>query len=287
VGGENPMCALPQLSACLYDTAMRDDKVFSCFRDSMDVELRPRDREVRTKVEGIDRVHRLNGSGIQARGDLGCTELSARAEIIWEGMRRCFRTYQTSAPDESLVGDLSKDIDYWIRNEARTVTALVNATWAPPQAKSHIPQVVEIRRDELLNKMRNEVKFYVRGLMNPPPQPEPPTTYTIVGPVGVIQSGPNAHADVRIDMGGTEQLLAALKQLQAAIPRAADMTAEQQQNSLEVTVDLISAASASKVNVPKIVGLYKALGYLVGGVSSLYGAWEAVHAAATAMGIAL
>jgi hypothetical protein len=113
-------------------------------------------------------------------------------------MRRCYRTYQTSVADESLIGDLCKETSYWIRNEGRKVTTLVDATWAPPQAKSHIPKVIGIRSEELVNKMCNEVKFYVRDLMNPPLQPESPTTYNIGGSVGVIQSGPNSYADVQI-----------------------------------------------------------------------------------------
>jgi hypothetical protein len=203
-------------------------------------------------------------------------------------MQRCYGTYQLSAPDVSLVTDLNKEISFWIRGEAQVITRLVDASWAPPPAKSHIPMVVSVRCEELVKKAQNDVSFYVHSLMNPPPpKPEPSNTINVGNNFGAIQTGANSQAHVHVDMADNAQLIEALQQLRAKFEVAATLTADQRADSVGVVDDVIIAAREPKPNKLKLVGLLNGVAAAVSMLADAPDAWESVRAAASMIGINL
>lgn len=72
--------------------------VLQCIRETIKADLRPRNRTVRDRVLGSDRTiasrqGALSGAAVAARAQIGCDELTVRAEIIWSIIQRCHKSF--------------------------------------------------------------------------------------------------------------------------------------------------------------------------------------------------
>jgi hypothetical protein len=265
---------------------MLGDEVIICIRDSMEAEIRPRDAEVQKQTMAAANAHRLNGRRFIVHSEIGCQELTKRAEIIWQVIQRSYEAFATTAPDDSLISELSQQTAHWINTETQLVAGLVNISQGPGNAQRIVQAEVTKRRDELIKKFNLEARFYVQRLMNPP-KSESGHTFNVLAPVGAIQTGANAQANIHIEAGGNQKLIDALEQLRAAIPDAPGMTANQRADGTEVVDDLITAVRAPRPNGPKVAGLLKGLALTVQTIGGLDKAWAVVREAASLLGIPL
>jgi hypothetical protein len=266
---------------------MLDDIVIIRFRESMEADLRPRDSDVRMRVEGADRKWGVSGNAMHKRGEIGCAELSARAEIIWQGMQRCYAAYQISATDESTISGINEHVEYWIRGESNVIRGLVDAPWGPAQARGEILGRVVKRGDELVRKLQNEARFYVHDLMNPPKKPEPSTAVNIQTNFGPVAVGAGAQAHSHIEIAGNVQLVQALETLRASFDQAPMLTPDERNDSLEVIAAAINAARELKPNKLTLSGLLTGVGGAVTLLADAPQAWESVKSAALLVGITL
>jgi hypothetical protein len=267
--------------------------VINCIRETQNVELPPRDRDVAAAVQAAVRRLRARGGGgsvLHERLRIGIGELDVRAEIIWRVIQRCHTTAGTPA-DERLADGLQQQVAEHLTAQSAVVRDLVDATtlqdW-PEQVRNLIPGGMLTRRNELIGKFGNEVRFYVRDAEQAA-RAQPAATgqghVTIVGNVGAVQTGPYATAQIHVDAAGSARMIEALERLHAALPQTADMTGEQREQSADVIGDLVAASRAPRLNGPKIAGLLNGLAVTVQTVASLRPAWDIVRNAARAMGI--
>ncbi len=265
-------------------------EITNCIRESIDAELPPRDKDVRLALQASQR--RLASQGLSRSGNLlyeraqiGCEELTVRAEIIWGQIKRCHLAFRTAAGEQH-AGELQQQISEHVTAQCAVVFALVDinpqSAW-PRGAQDGIRDALTTRRSELIRKYTNEVRFHIQSAAQIPKSE--PGTFSFYGPVGAVQTGANAIAHIHIDAGGAARLAQALEQLQAAIRQAVEMPAEQRADSQDLVHDLIAAASAPKPNGPKLVGLLNGLAVTVQTVASLRGAWDLVRDAARLMGV--
>jgi hypothetical protein len=262
--------------------------VITCIRESLRAELPPRDAGARLRIQASQRQLAarglgLSGNAIHEQAQIGCDELSVRAEIIWTMIQRCYRA---NGPDvgETLLADLQQQITEFVTAEAPVVIGLVNtAAGVPDRVRNHIPDAVMTRRNELISRLSNEARFYVQAVRQAPQAERPGVV--IQGNVGAVQMGAHAIAHVHVDAKGSPRLIEALEQLRAAIAQAPEMSAEQREESVEVVGDLVVTVSAPKPNGSKIVALLNGLAVTVQTVAAVRGAWDLVRDAARAMGI--
>ena len=267
---------------------MLDDKVLECFRDLMDAELRPRDYPVRVQVQASDRGGGANsGRAIFARVGIGEAELSERAKIIWEGLKRCIGAYQKSAAADSMKSAINEQLRYWIMGESNVIRGLVDAAWAPANARGEVLGLVIKRQDDLIKKYQSEASFYVHELMNPPKKSESPAGVSIGTNFGAVAVGRSAQAHSHTEIAGNVQLVRSLEELRASFEQAPGLTPEQRSDSIDVIAEAINAAREPKPNKLKLLGLLSGVAGAVTFLADAPHAWESVKATAATMGITL
>lgn len=264
-------------------------QAINCIRESVQAELRPRSTNLAAQLLMCDsefgRAAAFNSSmRIQQRGLIACQELTVRAEIIWVLIQQCRRWF--GEPDDSLVADLGQQIRDHITAQATAVVEQSGPTREPARDARFVEQPVMECRDQLIRKFSNKGRLFVEDLKQPPTA-SAAGGITILGPVGAVQTGAYATAQVHIDAAGGARLTEALEQLRAALPKAADMELDRREQGTELVGDLLTAARADKPNLPKLIGLLLALGTIVQTVASVRPAWDAVRLAANAIGIQL
>lgn len=261
----------------------------NCVRETILAEFLPRDGELRNAFQAsLRRLAAkglaLSGNALVERGRIACDELTVRAQAIWTILQRCHGTF--GASNVELANDLRQQIDEHLSAQAAVILDLsdlpANAS-LPPGVRTHVLDSVHTRRDQLIRKFHNEVRFYVQAISSVPPPAS--GNITIQGNVGALLTGANAIAHVYVDVSAAPRLIEAVEKLTAAIPRASDMSRERQIEALDVATDLIVAARATKPNGPKLAGLLGGVGTAIQTVASLRGAWELVRDAARAMGL--
>jgi hypothetical protein len=156
------------------------------------------------------------------------------------------------------------------------------------QTQQHIAllhQMMYRARHALTERYGGEANIYVLELetaRREVPSMPATTTITIGGDnLGVVQAGANSTAHVQIDTTATADLVKALENLRAAIPQAAELSAQQRRESSEIITALVAEARGPKPNKQKIIDQLKTLALIVQAVGTLSHAWAPVtHAIA-------
>jgi hypothetical protein len=147
-------------------------EVVKCIRESVRVDMALRDSDVRAALQAsaqhwASKAMPISGNAISDRARIGCNELTARAEIIWETIQRCQDTFGTSSDPELLDG-LQQQVAEHIAAQNVDVQALANVErsnlWANT-AREHIPEALTKRRNELIERYNNEARFYTQSLI--------------------------------------------------------------------------------------------------------------------------
>jgi hypothetical protein len=264
---------------------MLEDKVIQRIRESVDAELRPRDRSVHMEAHAFQGRHALSGRAFVGRGEIGCKELTERADLIWRIIQRCYTAYQVSAPDESTIDGLNQQFKFWIDSESNLLRSMLDVARDPVQSKAAMLQMIIARGNDLVRRYQNEAKFYVHALMNPPKKPEQSNAVTVQNNYG--QMAIAAGSDAQAGVGATEnaQLVQALEQLRAALQQATALPADQRGDSLGVIDEAIIAAREPKTNKLKLLGLLQGVGAAVSLMANAPDAWKSVRATAKLIGI--
>jgi hypothetical protein len=263
-----------------------DDSVKIAYGELMDADLRPRDSDLRARMYSID-CHGIGGPALIAHGEAACEELSARADIIWAGLMRCYRAFQKSAVNPSLASDLNKEASFWIRGEAQVVTGIADAEWTRQAAKGHVAGAISKRCEDLVKKLRSEVNFFMRDLSNPQSKPESSTTLLVTNNYGAIQTGAHAHATIAIDGSNSAGLIDGLTKLRLTLEQDATLPAEHRNEFVDLIGETISIARQPKPSKFKLMTLLTGISTVVGTVAKGREAWETVRAAAAALGFDL
>src|SRR5258708_17730434 len=154
---------------------MPKGNVLQCIRETIEAELRPRNKNVRDRVQGSDRKiastqGALSGAAIAARAQIACDELTVRAEIIWSIIQRCHKSFGSERGD-SLLADLQHQINELVSAEAVTVFNHVDGGASvlhyPTPVRNHIDDALTVRRYELTLDSRTRRDSTCKTSSNP------------------------------------------------------------------------------------------------------------------------
>jgi hypothetical protein len=141
-------------------------------------------------------------------------------------------------------------------------------------------------RDQKVRQLEVEIDFYLDSLRR---QSQPTATGAVVnihGNVGAVQTGANAVANLVIQTADRDQLVQALDQLRAAVERS-EISIDERNDLVSLVDDSKEAVMADRPSGPRLFGLLSGLGQAVQTLGSARAAWEAVKAAAAAVGFSI
>ena len=271
---------------------MLEAEVLTHIRNTVAADLAQRDADLRLALQAVQRQLAakglaLSGNALYEHARLGADELEIRARLIWAIIQRCQSTFgHPDLPD--LLGGVQQQIAEYVTNHAAAVLAIVDTQGSSPTTATFVRDGLRTKRDQLIAKYQNDANFYVKAVIQAPTTAAPAAAVIINGGVVYsLQTGDYSNATIQIDTAGSDRLLQANTALMEAIKNAPDMGNDQRAQSLDIAADLLAAAKAQKPNGPKMLGLLGGLATGVQTVASVKPAWDAVKAAAAAIGITL
>ena len=274
---------------------MLDAAVRTRIREYLDAELGPRDQTL--GIAFRDRLAKFSRSGnlqssrcVLAVALVGCEELTVRAEIVWQAIKRSHAS-MVSRPDEQTLDGLKQQIAEHVTNQAKRIAAQACGRVKFGGTKWHgtIKDQINERCREMRAKLTIEAQFYVDELEQVAGDRESDgrSAPTFNAPIGVVQIGDYATANVSFQAQDAQQFAEALETFRASLADNREILSEQRDQADELAEQLLVAVRAEKPNPPMIAGLFGALGQVVRTVASIRPAWEALRDVAIAIGMML
>jgi hypothetical protein len=264
-------------------------------RETVTADIGPRDATVLQNLQAVQRQLAAkgmarSGNELHERARVATDELDIRAGLIWGIIRKCHDTFgRRDSPQ--LLADLQQQLREYVTAHAITLTGIVDPAAAPSWPRdtgNYVRDAISTKRDQLIAKYQNDAYFYVRAaVQTPAPAAAAAGGIVVTGGNVTILTGDYSTANINIDSTAASRLAQANTALIEAIQNAPDMAADQRERSLDIAKDLETAATAAKPNGPKILGLLGGLSSTVQTVASIKPAWDALKAAAAALGINL
>lgn len=250
--------------------------------------------------EDYDRtVHQFNAQGILTSGmfmgaiaELCANFIDVRAQATWLTLYRFLSTgglqySDTLSPKlkesfRELLGDL-EDIKAFLA-KAGQVSGFADRN-------EHNEELVETRLNRSLTKIDGEIDLLVHSLRAretaaPSDQSQILNFYS---PVGVVQTGPNAFANVTqsIDTEIREQIKQALEKVTMCLSELPTLDGADKDELVEVVTEIVEETSTDRPNTTKIKSLLTAVAVGLQSTAAARPAYEAVKVALNYFGISL
>lgn len=264
---------------------MLDERIIALAKKAATVQLEDRRlpfqaqvNRIKVKLHGYGHVYIEVAKAYQE-------ELRARAEIAWRNLHRAHRSFGAPVNDT-----LSDDLLSAFRAELDLVYGELEQTFqaelarAPDRLKLHIRGAY----DQELLRHETEIEHYVIALReNAKVGAATPAVYYFYGNVGAFQTGAGATANVvqYISTENRESLTAALDFVKATLAKAQDLTEKDKGELIELADDAIAEVGKETPNTRRLFAGLQGLAATLQGIASAQPAWEALRAAAAAIGL--
>ncbi len=261
-----------------------------CFADAW-IELDRRQEEFLKAEAGKGRT--LSGAGFAARiSKLYVDNLIARGQLILDNLKRVHREFGTSlitGIDDQLINLGADRIEQQFLGLEGAYRRHLGRLGLPAVSPIGLAMQYALQQAAIANEIRQYIWVLRKAPMKSSVQSAGQPTFIINGPVGAIQTAPNAVAHVQQFVGGTDfgALGDALAQLRGAIPVLHELDADQRE---KLASDISAAEAEIKRDVTDTTALLEwlaGIGAVVQTLGSAQPAWEAVRVAANSVGLLL
>lgn len=269
---------------------MLDERVRTLSRTSASTQLADLDHPFDLSVEGCKRQLRGYGQLFGHLMVLYKREVGLRAQVIWRNLHRAHGTFG-SAHSGSLGTDLTQafraDLDMMV--EALRPRFDADMKDAPRSAKGPdwSAELTAVSNHEIA-RYGAEIEHYVASLEAAVARGTPAgASYVIHGNVGAVVTGAGAMANVvqNINPDQREILLNALEVVRKAISAAPELQEQDRRELVEFADEAAGELTKENPNARRLSFTLQSLSEAVQGIASAPGAYEALRAAAAAIGI--
>jgi hypothetical protein len=250
-------------------------------------EMAPREQSLGRALLDVQSRHVRNGTlgssmAVQGYARAGCDEMAVRAESIWKAIHESHSSLVGLAEPGTLQ-DLREQVQRHVEAQERLVVGLCNERLGParqlrqPQFQGLVDRDIRQRTAQLVAGIDIKIQFYIDSLNRKSAAVQGGATYNFHGSVGAVQTGANATANVQLNAGDRDQLLAALDTLRQAIATNGEIADAQRGQTIEVVDAAAEALRAERPNPSMILALMNGVATTVQTVASLRPAWELVR----------
>jgi len=227
---------------------------------------------------------RTNSSAtFQKQEDLAFEFVNKHAERVWEIAYRVLTTTGVSYSSE-LSGELKQLLDSLLHRGAPDLSS----HWGRRFGRGQMAQATEYktrlqgRRDHALAKIGTEIELFVYSLKTKQQSAKGgpiPTEYHFYSPVGAVQTGPDATANVTqnvVDPEGQRQLLEILARLESILQNTPDVSQERKEELVEIVEENKTELQKERPSLLRMGGNVLALTKLL---AKLPGAYQEIKTA--------
>ncbi len=276
---------------------MLDPKFTELADRLIQVEFQERRQHLSREIEYVynemaDRGIGRSGIAVARIRELCVREVGIRASIVWQMLVKVISSTGVG-PSETLAQDLKAEIERYLPPDLPELTQIVRQH-ADRVRIEQTPSTLNEVRTHALNKVGVEIDLFVHSLMSQAQAREgqpasPPPVIHIHSPVGVIQTGPGATANVLQDLGteGREELLRVLRQLSESLAALQELPGSPKEEIIELVHDGITEIQKPTPNGMRLRSILTTVGPAIQTVGALHSVYQALKAAALLLGISL
>jgi hypothetical protein len=272
------------------ETALLDERVATLAGRTAAVQLKDLDGPL--EMSAAANRAKLHGHGYLWLNlmDLYAKEVGRRAEVIWRNLHRAHSSFGAAR-----TATLHADLVETFRANLYTMLADLRLKFdehmkeAPLSSKSPtwVAQLEEACQREL-RRYEAEVEHYVASLDAAVARGTPPaSTYVIHGNVGALVTGAGAVTNIVQNIGASEReaLSKALEMVRQVLATAPELAQQDRTELAEFVDEVETELSRERPNTRRLTVTLQSLAAAVQGIANGPGAYEALRAAAAAIGI--
>ena len=217
-------------------------------------------------------------------------EVAIRAQLVWQSLVRVHRTLGSQMTD-SVRSDLKDAIKDYATSIHSELSGLLEETYRGSSIQMG-KVTLDDARDLAIAKHLAEVDVYVDSLLtarNSSGATSLSGTYNFYGPVGAVQTGASAVANVVQTLSNEDRasLRTALAQVNAALDASSSIPEVKRAELTSIAIECRHEVDASNPNSMKLMALLVVLGTTIQTIASARPAYEALKAAVLPLGINL
>lgn len=217
-------------------------------------------------------------------------EVAIRVQLVWQSIVRVHRTLGSQVTD-SFRSDLKDELRNYATSIHRELSGLLEETYRGSSIQMG-KTTLDDARDLAIAKHLAEVDIYVDSLLtaqNSSGATSLPGTYNFYGPVGAVQTGVGAVANVVQTLSNADRasLRDALNQVKVALDASCSIPEVQRTELTGIAVECKREVEASNPNSTKLMALLVVLGTTIQTIANARPAYEALKAAVLPLGINL
>ena len=278
---------------------MIDREILKIAHDRIRIEISEHNKSLRIEIDRIKaemagRGVLCSGATIKLISDLCVDAVKTRAQLVWQTLFRFITTTGISYTEElseelkGLVGQHLPEKLGDLRGYIKQAAEMAGS----PKQKDRYGQELDIARKGALAKVGTEIDLFVHSLrkkINAEQDKKTSTVFNIYSPVGSIQTGDNAIANVtqKIDTEIKYKLEKVLEEIGIALNQSEVELACPKGELIEVVQESQVELKKDKPNITRLRSLLTTVGMSIQVVSSFKPAYETLKQALTFIGISL
>jgi len=275
---------------------MLDPTITELARTMIQVQFEERRRQLEREVELVHNemaARRIGRSGIALSRihDLCAREVEIRAHIVWQVLARVLSTIGFG-PSETVAQDLKAEVEAYLPPDLPELNQII-ARNANLIRAGQVPPLTDAR-NHALRKIGAEIDLFVLSLERHVASSEaqtaaPQATYQFYSPIGVLQTGAGATAQVVqiLSTQDREALLRTLDDLRQGLEHLAEVPGHSRDEVLELVGDARSEAEKPEPNVLRLRTILLGLATTIQTIGSLQPAYQAIKGFLLQFGIQL
>ena len=272
---------------------MLDPKVTDLADRMIEIQFGERDKQLERDILLIQNDAAMRGMGtstafVEALYDACARDVELRAHIVWNNLMKVLsRAGVVASPT------LSADLKLAMSRYEQAIYA------EPAERLSNNARAAGLQpRESLINaaahavhKVHAEIDLFVLGLeqQRQADKNRPEATFNFYSPVGAVQTGPNASAQVfqNITPQDREALLGAISLLRQELVSVTSLPACPKEEIVELVEEAEIETKKAKPNSSKLLGMFTVIAQAIQTVASLKPAYDALKAALLPFGVML
>lgn len=271
---------------------MLDERIVRLARKTASPQLKDRDQSLAVSAGGIKAKWHGHGAKFQYLMELYRQEVGQRAEIAWRNLHRAHNSVGAPHTDalrgdllevfradlDAVIGELRPPFDKDMEGATRS--------FKEPDGVS----ILVAARDRELARYEAEIEHYVNALEAAKARGSiTNATYVVHGHVGAIVTGENAVTSIVQNIGAAEreELRNALNVVKEAITQSPELPERDRKELAEFADEAAAEISRESPNTRRLSLTLQTLAAAVQGIANGPAAYEALRAAAVAIGILL
>lgn len=276
---------------------MLDEKILDRVRRLVQVQFAERRKQVpneiaRIKEEMNVRGALYSGATVKRIYDTCAREIEVRAMLAWQNLVRVHQIFCAPLTD-TIATDFKEAVNNYVETTGQEVSEIMRRQVRLEEAERSLRGIGGVKQ-HIIEKIGVEIDLYVDSLVQGLTVEEggaklSQSKYNFYGPVGAVQTGPSASANVvqNLSTEDKDALMNALDEVKESLKKVEDIATSEREEIIDLVQDSREELQKPKPNNMKIRAILTQVGRTIQTFASLQSAYQLLKSALLPLGILL